>query len=465
MQELWKESTEESHLSEVYYIEEGEPIQSAPQVSAEVTLPFYHDEPRTSSETADRYDEETGSTVNATSKHFTCCSLAVKLLSDTLDNKTLWHCECLSILREMLCLLLKCFQKPPQSQSALVFINHILDSYVHLTTANQSLDSYSNNFGIPEEEHLLLCMVAEWLGEKFHGMIVDIQGQVTQFKAENIDRIADLPSADLIIGELFPACMTSLLSHWIGLSTGSDSPNEAGVGGASARSPESVYYQASTSTIITNENVGKDDVGGDSAQSPAPVCCQASSGIVITNENVGEPDSVSSEQCELHNDRDSVGRTSSPASDHQMASASTSDDCQEILGTKSLNSAASEDKNVNRHETSMLHCDTNLKYHIKPKEGAPSKTLKQRLPPECHLESEHCYANIKLTSVESIETGNTQEDIPAAKRLKTMKKQGSKSSSLTSVNCLPLVQLVLEFLNNALISGVAHVVYSRLLFM
>jgi len=60
-----------------------------------------------------------------------------------------------------------------------------------------------------------LRLVSEWLGGEFACLRTTINQHVEMFKADNIDRISDLPSPRTVVRHLFPHCMILLMLRWM----------------------------------------------------------------------------------------------------------------------------------------------------------------------------------------------------------------------------------------------------------
>lgn len=60
-----------------------------------------------------------------------------------------------------------------------------------------------------------LRLVCNWLGAEFARLRTTINQHVEAFKADNIDRISDLPSAQTVVRRLFPHCMILLVLRWM----------------------------------------------------------------------------------------------------------------------------------------------------------------------------------------------------------------------------------------------------------
>ena len=75
-----------------------------------------------------------------------------------------------------------------------------------------------NNFDISWKRDIALCVMSDWLGNKFNQLEPEIALKVEQFKTDHIESIDSLPQAEAMIDMLFPACMKCLLCSWIGVS-------------------------------------------------------------------------------------------------------------------------------------------------------------------------------------------------------------------------------------------------------
>jgi len=60
-----------------------------------------------------------------------------------------------------------------------------------------------------------LRLICDWLGGEFARLRTTINQHVEMFKADNIDRISDLPSARTTVHRLFPHCMILLMLRWM----------------------------------------------------------------------------------------------------------------------------------------------------------------------------------------------------------------------------------------------------------
>ena len=68
-----------------------------------------------------------------------------------------------------------------------------------------------------------LQVVCSWLGAEFARLRTTVNQRVEEFKADNIDRISDLPSARTVVHRLFPHSMILLMLHWMDSMVGSES--------------------------------------------------------------------------------------------------------------------------------------------------------------------------------------------------------------------------------------------------
>lgn len=60
-----------------------------------------------------------------------------------------------------------------------------------------------------------LRIICDWLGEEFARLRTTINQHVDMFKADNIDRISDLPSPQTVVHRLFPHSMIVLMLRWM----------------------------------------------------------------------------------------------------------------------------------------------------------------------------------------------------------------------------------------------------------
>ena len=71
-----------------------------------------------------------------------------------------------------------------------------------------------------------LRLICDWLGGQFSQLRTTINQRVEAFKADNIDRISDLPSARTVVRRLFPHSMILLMLRWMDSTVSSDNrPN------------------------------------------------------------------------------------------------------------------------------------------------------------------------------------------------------------------------------------------------
>ena len=74
----------------------------------------------------------------------------------------------------------------------------------------------SDNFGLSQCTHTVLCAVSECLGQAYNSLAVAIMQRVEQFKKDHIGHIDELPSPHSLVNQLFPQCMQELLIQWMG---------------------------------------------------------------------------------------------------------------------------------------------------------------------------------------------------------------------------------------------------------
>jgi len=60
-----------------------------------------------------------------------------------------------------------------------------------------------------------LRLICDWLGGEFASLRTTVNQHVEMFKADNIDRISDLPSARTVVHRLFPHSMILLMLRWM----------------------------------------------------------------------------------------------------------------------------------------------------------------------------------------------------------------------------------------------------------
>ena len=60
-----------------------------------------------------------------------------------------------------------------------------------------------------------LRLISDWLGAEFARLRTTVNQRVEVFKADNIDRISDLPSPRTVVRRLFPHSMILLMQRWM----------------------------------------------------------------------------------------------------------------------------------------------------------------------------------------------------------------------------------------------------------
>ena len=65
------------------------------------------------------------------------------------------------------------------------------------------------------EKETILCEVARWLGTEFANYHAHVNESVTAFKQKHIRCVENLPSAEVLVSEVFPSSMQTLLRCWL----------------------------------------------------------------------------------------------------------------------------------------------------------------------------------------------------------------------------------------------------------
>lgn len=80
------------------------------------------------------------------------------------------------------------------------------------------------------EKETILCEVARWLGTEFANYHAHVNESVTAFKQNHIRCVENLPSAEVLVSEVFPRSMQILLRCWLRVGDGAENQNATNEG-------------------------------------------------------------------------------------------------------------------------------------------------------------------------------------------------------------------------------------------
>uniref|UniRef100_T1ITY6 Uncharacterized protein n=1 Tax=Strigamia maritima TaxID=126957 RepID=T1ITY6_STRMM len=300
--------------------------------------------------------------------------------------------------------------------SAYLSLIDLVLNFQCLIEDEEKLKTYSSSWEVSDEFNALLCLASEWLGKKFLSFNDNIAKRMEEFKIQNFSRIHDLPSPELLIPELFPQCMQLLIGHWIGLyenKMDEDAPTPLNTT-IPAKKQKTTLLSRDDHSYSSSLEVGTTEDG--SVQPPNKKMRPGSA----TSESSYEDHNYSSSGIGVSSP---VPDVNPPREDHTYV-VSLGTDAEEIP-------ASTTTENTRKDHTYVAT-------HSRKARSSPSNVV---------VAEEVAIVGHKLRSL----TEKLCESHVGSPRI------------VSDVSKYPFVQLILEFVNNALISGVAHVVYTRLL--
>lgn len=114
---------------------------------------------------------------------------------------------------EKLMTMLKIFEMELTGDCGMPF--DVFGQYVALCSDSVGKSQFDNDFGVPVNVNIALCLLAGWLGREFAALAPAVGARAERFKLENIDRVHSLPRAEVLVDQLFPECMKILLLNWM----------------------------------------------------------------------------------------------------------------------------------------------------------------------------------------------------------------------------------------------------------
>lgn len=330
------------------------------------------------------------------------------------------------------------------------FLDMVRD-YDFIISDDVKLKSFCSPWGIGEKSNALLCLVSEWLGRKLFCFNDAIAKRIEEFKTQNINHIQDLPPPQVLVQELFPQCMQLLVSYWIGLygDDGGEVKEEKcnyGEDVAPPLVPVSRKHkcvpsgQSRDDHSYSSSNQGmKESADGSAVGPPAKKSRMSPASPGTINATRSGDDISMGTSYEDHN--------YFSATNHQPAAGENS--VQTLLRddhTYVANNPSNEDDN-NAAATLSTSGNTRkdhtyvAKTHGRKCRGGSSGSASPKEEPEPVV--------VEPAAVKRSHAVNMS--------------QGFKPTNSIDSSKYPFIQIILEFINNALISGVAHVVYTRLL--
>ncbi len=140
----------------------------------------------------------------------------VSYIRDFVKNKEKGLQQTEKILLHKLYTLLEFFELEYMCNTQPAFPCHIFEQYNKLIKGSDFHKHFHNDFGIPMQTNIVLCLMCEWVGKELSAMADCIMQKVNTFKVEHIDHINNLPQPKSLVTQLFPQCMTILLMNWMG---------------------------------------------------------------------------------------------------------------------------------------------------------------------------------------------------------------------------------------------------------
>lgn len=114
----------------------------------------------------------------------------------------------------------------------------------------------SENNGDLSKKEEILSEIARWLGTEFANYHAHVNERVTAFKQKHIRNIENLPPAELLVREVFPASMLVLFCSWLRLpSTGNLSPTHEGSKGSTDAQALRLFPVVQIILELTNQSL------------------------------------------------------------------------------------------------------------------------------------------------------------------------------------------------------------------
>lgn len=323
-----------------------------------------------------------------------------------------------------------------QSDGIFASFLELISNYSSLITDPTKLKSFRSTWGIDEKQNALLCLTCEWLGKHMNLFNETIAKKVEAFKLEHVSRIGDLPSAQNLVVEVFPECMQLLIGYWIGL-----------------------YGTRSADSNVLQENIqSKRRTKGGGA-------------VLASGKRADHSYSSNNSKEDINGSFSAGGTSNRPHFDSQFSKRADH-------SYSSSPSPLPSGINSNQVDANNQPCRDDHTYVATEDSGV------NNLPP--NMREDHTYVSTKERKTKSATTGcmaagppasadplvggGLEEDhdydaLPYAKRFKPSEvmTKGEPYAIILDSTKYSFVQLILEFLNNVLISGVAHVVHTRLI--
>ncbi|GAB6028671.1 hypothetical protein CHUAL_004497 [Chamberlinius hualienensis] len=314
-----------------------------------------------------------------------------------------------------------------------VNIGQIFSSFLRTVTdyanlvSNSELQASSSSepdcWNMDDTQNLLLCLIGEWLGKNLNDFKESISKKAHHFKVENVQCIDDIPPAHCLVSSLFPDCMRILVGYWIGLygSPPKLPPQDSQASKKLSDRQDHSYY----SNIQTVKNPGgKREDHSYSTSTPTLITTTTTwletTPVSPPQQVTGAPVTTRDDHTYVHyenTDPDPVVDTLKTRKDHTYVST------KEPKATKNVSHLPSTSPQP--HSCAVQQHSNNLVSVNEDVDGPP-------VPKKP-----------KLTSNNSKFTPDSPHIIDPTKH--------------------SFVLIILEFLNNVLISGIGHVVYTRLI--
>ena len=133
-------------------------------------------------------------------------------LKNVLDENVEFYNADLKNYLNQLNYILNYFEIEIKDENKCYFPLELINDY-NLLIENE--EDYVNDFEIPLQKHIVLCLISKWLGCEFSELYAKINDKTVKFKTEHITNISEMPPSIELVQHLFPKCMEILLLEWM----------------------------------------------------------------------------------------------------------------------------------------------------------------------------------------------------------------------------------------------------------